>query len=147
MVDFFTDEIQTYLVGNNEPIACTTNHHRLIAKVKERLSLFKKLKQAVEELAIEIPNHSEMVTFVRLKKEIIAFDKSLTDKHAVLRAMDESLINLRSNDNVNQCKHFLKTVATDASIVLENCTLPDNWCVLLSKVRNCKNNPYNIFLF
>ena len=70
MVDFFTDEIKTYLFGNNEPIACTTSHHILSKKIRDRLELFKKLKRAVEELAIEIPNHAEMYTFVVLKKDI-----------------------------------------------------------------------------
>lgn len=127
MVDFFTDEIQTYLVGNNEAIACTTTHYLLGTKIKERMDLFKKLKNAVEELAIEIPNHLEMFEFVLLKKEISGFEKSLTDKHAILKSLDEAFINLRSNDNVNQCKHFLRTAATDAAIVLENVNLPDNW--------------------
>ena len=77
MVDFFTDEIKTYLVGNNDPIACTTSHHILSKKIRDRLELFKKLKKAVEELAIEIPNHAEMYTFVVLKKDINSFVKYL----------------------------------------------------------------------
>ena len=89
MVDFFTDEIKTYLVGNNDPIACTTSHHILSKKIRDRLELFKKLKKAVEELAIEIPNHAEMYTFVVLKKDINSFDKLLTDKSSVLKALDE----------------------------------------------------------
>ena len=47
--------------------------------------MFKKLKRAVEELAIEIPNHAEMYTFVVLKKDINNFDKLLTDKSLVIR--------------------------------------------------------------
>ena len=95
MVDFFTDEIKTYLVGNNEPIACTTSHYMLSSKVKERLELFKKLKRAVEELAIEIPNHAEMFTFVVLKKEISMFDQTLTEKSKTLKSISEGLINFR----------------------------------------------------
>lgn len=95
MVDFFTDEIKTYLVGNNEPIACTTSHHLLASKVRERLELFKKLKRAVEELAIEIPNHAEMFTFVVLKKEISMFDQTLTEKSSILKSINEGLINFR----------------------------------------------------
>ena len=95
MVDFFTDEIKTYLVGNNEPIACTTSHYLLANKVRERLELFKKLKRAVEELAIEIPNHAEMFTFVVLKKEINMFDQTLTEKSNVLKSINEGLINFR----------------------------------------------------
>ena len=127
MVDFFTDEIKTYLVGNNDPIACTTSHHILSKKIRDRLELFKKLKKAVEELAIEIPNHAEMYTFVVLKKDINSFDKLLTDKSSVLKALDEGLNQFRGNDNVNQCMYFLRTVATDASIILENCSLPNSW--------------------
>ena len=127
MVDFFTDEIKTYLVGNNDPIACTTNHYLLSKKIRERLDLFKKLKRAVEELAIEIPNHAEMYTFVVLKKDIYSFDKSLTNKYSLLKAIDQGLINFRNNQSVNQCMYFLRTVATDASIVFENCELPESW--------------------
>ena len=127
MVDFFTDEIKTYLVGNNDPIACTTNHYLLSKKIKERLDLFKKLKKAVEELAIEIPNHSEMYTFVVLKKDIYSLDKTVTDKYFLLKALDNSLDHFRGNDNANQCMYFLRSVATDASILLENCQLPDGW--------------------
>ena len=36
MVDFFTDEINTYLVGNNESIACTGTHQTLHTNVKDR---------------------------------------------------------------------------------------------------------------
>ena len=93
----------------------------------DRLELFKKLKKAVEELAIEIPNHAEMYTFVVLKKDINSFDKLLTDKSSVLKALDDGLNQFRGNDNVNQCMYFLRTVATDASIILENCTLPNSW--------------------
>lgn len=127
MVDFFTDEIKTYLVGNNDPIACTTSHHILSKKIKERLDLFKKLKKAVTELAIEIPNHAEMYTFVVLKKEINAFDKTLTDKYAFLNALGNSLEQFRGNTNANSCMHHLRTVATDAAILLENVDLPENW--------------------
>ena len=95
MIDFFTDEIKTYLVGNNEPIACTTSHYILSNKVKDRLDLFKKLKRAVEELAIEIPNHAEMFTFVVLKKEISMFDQTLTEKSKTLKSISEGLINFR----------------------------------------------------
>ena len=127
MVDFFTDEIKTYLVGNNDPIACTTNHHLLSKKIRDRLVLFKKLKKAVEDLVIEIPNQAEMYSFAVLRREINQFDHVLTEKMQVLKALDEGLTNFRLNDSVNQCMQFLRTVATDASIVLENCTLPDNW--------------------
>ena len=127
MVDFFTDEIKTYLFGNNEPIACTTSHHILSKKIRDRLELFKKLKRAVEELAIEIPNHGEMFTFVMLRKDIKTFDKSLSEKNAMLKVLVEPLNNLRENESAMQCQQFLKTVATDTAILLENCELPDNW--------------------
>ena len=129
MVDFFTDEINTYLVGNNDSIPCAGHHHTLITKIRERLALFKKLNRAVEELAIEIPNHGEMFTFVMLRKDIKSFDKTLTDKHSFLRALDTSLTNFRSTENPVQCQQFLKDVVTDTAILLENCSLPDNWYV------------------
>ena len=127
MVDFFIDEIKTYIVGNNDPIPCTTSHYVLSRKIRDRLELFKKLKKSVEDLAIEIPNHAEMYNFVVLKKDINSFDNLLTEKSSVLKALDEGLNNFRGNDNINQCMYFLRTVATDASIVLENCQLPESW--------------------
>ena len=75
----------------------------------------------MEELAIEIPNHAEMYTFVVLKKDINLFDKTTSNKYNLLKAIDQGMINFRNNDNVNQCMYFLRTVATDASIVFENC--------------------------
>ena len=92
-----------------------------------RLILFKKLNRAVEELAIEIPNHGEMFTFVMLRKDIKTFDKSLSEKNAMLKVLVEPLNNLRENESAMQCQQFLKTVATDTAILLENCELPDNW--------------------
>ena len=70
-------------------------YYVLANKVRERLELFKKLKRAVEELAIEIPNHAEMFTFVVLKKEINMFDQTLTEKSNVLKSINEGLINFR----------------------------------------------------
>ena len=92
-----------------------------------RLILFKKLNRAVEELACEIPNHGEMFTFVMLRKDIKTFDKSLSEKNAMLKVLVEPLNNLRENESAMQCQQFLKTVATDTAILLENCELPDNW--------------------
>ena len=91
------------------------------------MSLFKKLNKAVEELAIEIPNHGEMFTFVMLRKDIKSFDKSLTDKNALLKTLETALSNLRESNSAIQCQQFLREVATDTAILLENCELPDNW--------------------
>ncbi len=68
MVTFFTDEIRTFMVGNSDPITCSSSHSLLSVKVRDRLVLFKKLKQAVDELAIEIPNHGEMYSFIKLRQ-------------------------------------------------------------------------------
>ena len=36
MVDFFTDEINTYLIGSNESIACLGTQNSLHTKIKDR---------------------------------------------------------------------------------------------------------------
>ncbi len=62
-----------------------------------------------------------------INREINHFECALTNKNALLKAVDEPMINLKATDNLQQLKHFLKAVATDCSIVMENCDLPDSW--------------------
>jgi hypothetical protein len=57
---------------------------------------------SVDELTIEISNNSEMYDFVRLKKEIYAAYLDLSRKFALLKCVDEPIINLRAMDNLNQ---------------------------------------------
>ena len=62
----------------------------------------KQLKMAVDELTIEISNTSEMYDFVRLKKEIYAAYLDLSRKYALLKCVEEPILNLRAVDNLNQ---------------------------------------------
>ena len=127
MVNFFTDEIRNYLSQNNEPIPCQGTHSDLYGKIRTRMILLKRLKSAVDELAGEIPNHTRMHNFVRLKKDINGLTSTFTKKFSLLRALEESVKNIWVNENPQTLKHFLKAMVTDMHVILENVTFPDNW--------------------
>jgi len=67
---------------------------------------------SVDELSVEISNNSEMYDFIRLKKEIYAAYLDLSRKFALLKCVEEPILNLRAIDNLNQAnkcltfKHF-----------------------------------------
>ena len=89
--------------------------------------LMKRLKNAVDDLAGEIPNHSKLYGFVKLKKEVNALVISFTKKFIVLKSCEESIKNLWANENPQALKYFLKGLACDLHIVMENIPFPDNW--------------------
>ena len=102
-------------------------HTKLHARVRERMMLMKRLKNAVDDLAGEIPNHSKMYNFVKLKREVNSLVTSFTKKFIVLRSCEESLKNIWANENPQALRHFLKFLACDVHVVMENLPFPDNW--------------------
>ena len=102
-------------------------HTKLHARVRERMMLMKRLKNAVDDLAGEIPSHSKMYSFVKLKREVNSLVTSFTKKFIVLKSCEESMKNLWANDNPKALRHFLKFLACDVHVVMENIPFPDNW--------------------